>query len=47
MPSQLTTLRFRKVVSWDGSRLQINDWEGLQAIAEFDPTYLCLTQEPR
>ena len=43
----LQSLRKRKVVSWDGCRIQINDWEGLQEIAEFDPTYLCLTQEPR
>ena len=43
----LQSLRKRNVVSWDGSRIQIDDWDGLQEIAEFDPTYLCLTKEPR
>jgi CRP-like cAMP-binding protein len=43
----LQSLRKRKVVSWDGIQLQIDDWEGLQEIAEFDPTYLCLAKEPR
>jgi CRP-like cAMP-binding protein len=43
----LQNLRKRKVMTWNGGRLQIDDWEGLQEIAEFDPTYLCLTKEPR
>jgi CRP-like cAMP-binding protein len=43
----LQNLRKRNVMTWDGCRLQIDDWKGLQEIAEFNPTYLCLTKEPR
>jgi CRP-like cAMP-binding protein len=43
----LQLLRSRNVMTWDGSRLEIDDWDGLQEIAEFDPTYLCLAKEPR
>ena len=40
----LQSLRKRKVMTWDGDRLQIDDWHGLQ---EFDSTYPCLAIEPR
>ena len=43
----LQLLRSRNVMTWDCSRLEIDDWDGLQEIAEFDPTYLCLAKEPR
>jgi CRP-like cAMP-binding protein len=41
------SLRRRNVITWDNGRLHIDDWERLQEIAEFDPTYLCLAKEPR
>jgi CRP-like cAMP-binding protein len=41
--------RLRKdgLVSWQGDLLTIEDWPRLSALAEFDPTYLCLHKEPR
>jgi CRP-like cAMP-binding protein len=32
---------------WDGSLVQIVDWERMAELAEFDDTYLCLDREPR
>lgn len=43
----LRDLRKRGVIRWEGDRIHIDDWDGLVEIAEFDPTYLCLQQEPR
>jgi CRP-like cAMP-binding protein len=43
----LRDLRQRGVISWEGDRVQIDDWDGLVEIAEFDPTYLSLQKEPR
>lgn len=35
-------LRAKALVTWRGGRVSITDWEGLVALAEFDPTYLHL-----
>ncbi|MHA6686987.1 Crp/Fnr family transcriptional regulator [Mesorhizobium sp. A556] len=43
----LRDLRQRGVITWEGDRVQIDDWDGLVEIAEFDPTYLSLQKEPR
>lgn len=43
----LRELRRRGVITWEGDRIHIGDWDGLVEIAEFDPTYLCLQKEPR
>ena len=43
----ISALRKLKVVGWVDQTLTILDWEQLQAIAEFDPTYLSLVREPR
>ena len=40
-------LRNAGVVTWVNRSVAILDWERLQEIAEFDPTYLSLTREPR
>ncbi len=43
----LQKLRRQGAVTWDGVRVRIDDWAKLTAIADFDPGYLCLDQEPR
>jgi CRP-like cAMP-binding protein len=43
----LQELRASGAVAWRGDLVTINDWDRLQEIAEFDPTYLNLQQEPR
>ncbi|ODT32157.1 MAG: Crp/Fnr family transcriptional regulator [Kaistia sp. SCN 65-12] len=43
----LRSLRRRGVIRWEGERIHIDDWDGLAAIAEFDPVYLSLQKEPR
>jgi CRP-like cAMP-binding protein len=40
-------LRKEGVITWRGETLVINEWERLQEIAEFDPTFLSLEVEPR
>lgn len=40
-------LREGDFVDWVGDRVTIKDWEGLTQLAEFDPTYLSLQNEPR
>jgi hypothetical protein len=35
------------VINWTSHMITILDWERLVAIAEFDPTYLSMTREPR
>ena len=37
----------RKLVAWRGRGVKILDWERLAQLAQFDPTYLSLTPEPR
>ncbi|RWA67513.1 Crp/Fnr family transcriptional regulator [Mesorhizobium sp.] len=41
------TLRRMNVISWVNHMVAILDWERLIAIAEFDPTYLSMNNEPR
>lgn len=43
----LQELRARRLVAWQAGKAQILNWEGLAALAEFDPAYLELTGEPR
>jgi CRP-like cAMP-binding protein len=43
----LQFLRKKALVVWRGTRVTIEDWERLQEIADFDPTYLSLRKEPR
>ena len=40
-------LRKMGVISWANQNVSILDWNRLTEIAEFDPTYLSLTREPR
>ncbi|TIP41543.1 MAG: winged helix-turn-helix domain-containing protein, partial [Mesorhizobium sp.] len=41
------TLRRMDVISWTNHMITILDWERLVTIAEFDPTYLSMSREPR
>lgn len=43
----LKKLRDDKLLTFRGGRVTIGDWEGLQRVAEFDPTYLHLERRPR
>jgi hypothetical protein len=43
----LQEMRERNLVAWKGPRIDILDWDGLVAAAEFDPRYLHLEREPR
>ncbi|ESR25281.1 Crp/Fnr family transcriptional regulator [Lutibaculum baratangense] len=38
-------LRRRGLLGWEGRHITLPDWEGLVELAEFDPTYLNLTEE--
>jgi CRP-like cAMP-binding protein len=40
-------LRAQGLITWRGEMLVIDDWERLQELAEFDPTFLSLEVEPR
>ncbi len=40
-------LRARRLIVWRGESVTIEDWDGLARVAEFDPTYLNLENEPR
>ena len=40
-------LRAKGLITWRGETLVIDDWERLQELAEFDPTFLSLEVEPR
>lgn len=43
----LQELRATGLISWKGSTITIADFDGLAALAEFDPTYLNLIKVPR
>jgi len=43
----ISALRNSGVIGWANHTVTILDWDKLQEIAEFDPTYLSLTREPR
>ena len=35
------------LISWTDQTISILEWERLQEVAEFDPTYLSMRKEPR
>ncbi len=43
----LKTLRDENLLTSRGGIVSILDWERLQRVAEFDPTYLHLERRPR
>ena len=43
----LQELRRRNLIRLENRRLEILDWDGLNAVAEFDPAYLYLEKTPR
>jgi CRP-like cAMP-binding protein len=43
----ITELRHRNLLQWRSGTAQVLDWEGLRELAQFDPTYLVLHDEPR
>jgi CRP-like cAMP-binding protein len=43
----LKRLRDEKLLTFRGGRVTISDWDGLQRLAQFDPTYLHLERRPR
>jgi CRP-like cAMP-binding protein len=43
----LKKLRDENLLTFRGGSVVIDDWEGLQRLAEFDPTYLHLERRPR
>ena len=43
----LRQLREQKLLTFRQGQVQIHDWERLQALSEFDPTYLHLERRPR
>jgi CRP-like cAMP-binding protein len=43
----LQQLRAENVITWRGTTVTIENWDRLREIAEFDPTYLNLSIEPR
>ncbi len=42
----IQTLREKRLLTWRDQEVEILDWTGLTALAEFDPTYLRLSKEP-
>lgn len=44
---KLQELRSANLLTWQSGKITILDFEGLATLAEFDPTYLSLRQEPR
>ncbi|EUB95565.1 transcriptional regulator, Crp/Fnr family [Rhizobium sp. CF080] len=43
----IQALRRERLISWTNQTITILDWDRLQEVAEFDPTYLSLSVEPR
>lgn len=43
----IQALRREGLISWNNQTITILDWERLKEVAEFDPTYLSLSAEPR
>jgi CRP-like cAMP-binding protein len=39
-------LRGDRLITWRGGTVTITDWDRLQTLAEFNPTYLNLEQKP-
>jgi CRP-like cAMP-binding protein len=40
-------LRRERLIAWNNPTVTILDWDRLQEVAEFDPTYLSMRREPR
>jgi hypothetical protein len=38
-------LRSQGLITWRGEKLTIDNWDGLRAAAEFDPTYIHLGRQ--
>lgn len=43
----IQSLRREGLISWTHHTISVLDWVRLQAVAEFDPTYLSMVREPR
>ncbi len=43
----IQSLRRENLISWTHHTISILDWDRLQQVAEFDPTYLSMMKEPR
>jgi CRP-like cAMP-binding protein len=43
----IQSLRREGLISWVNHTVTILDWDGLRELAEFDPTYLSMANEPR
>lgn len=43
----MTELRARSLFTWRAGQAEILNWDALRQLAQFDPTYLVLTDEPR
>ena len=43
----IQSLRREGLISWVNHTVTILDWDGLRELAEFDPTYLSMVNEPR
>jgi CRP-like cAMP-binding protein len=41
----LQELRAENLISWRGDTVRVLDWDGLQEVGEFDPTYLHLIKK--
>lgn len=41
------SLKKTKVITWTNHTVTILDWDQLAELAEFDPTYLSMNNEPR
>jgi hypothetical protein len=42
----LQELRAASLITWNGARLEVLDWQRLKEVADFDPAYLHL-RDPR
>jgi hypothetical protein len=43
----IQALRREGLISWINQTITIIDWDRIQEVAEFDPTYLSMVREPR
>ncbi len=43
----LQALKRECAFTWENRTITIVDWERLQEVAEFDPSYLSISREPR
>ncbi|OYX69102.1 MAG: Crp/Fnr family transcriptional regulator [Rhizobiales bacterium 32-66-11] len=47
MSRTMKELRAKGLITWEEDRLTIPDWDAISDFANFDPTYLSLSKEPR